>query len=109
MTLLDAAFVRWPIPVAWWDLRVAQMCCSLLLLLLVGYDLWSTGKVYRVTVWASLLLIVLQQLRMPIGRTAHLAGFRYMGPESHPFFRLSAETSSSPLSVKRRKAPRAVG
>lgn len=70
IVLLDAAFVRWPIPVAWWDLQAAQMCCSALLLLLVGYDLWSTGKIHRATLWASLFLIVLQQVRMPLGRTA---------------------------------------
>lgn len=70
ITLLDAAFVRWPIPVAWWDIRVAQMCCCLLLLLLMFYDLWSTGKVHRATLWASVLLIVFQQVRIPIGRSS---------------------------------------
>jgi hypothetical protein len=70
ITLLDAAFVRWPIPVAWWDIRVAQMCCYPLLLLLRCYDLWSTGRVHRATLWASIFLIVLQQVRMPIGQTS---------------------------------------
>ena len=70
ITLLDAAFVRWPMPVAWWDIRVAQMCCYPLLVLLMCYDLWSAGKVHRATLWASVLLIVLQQVRMPIGRTS---------------------------------------
>src|SRR5205807_838877 len=69
ITLLDAAFIRWPIPAAWWDLRMAQMCCYPLLLLLIGYDLWSTGKIQRATLWASAFLIVLQQVRSPIGRT----------------------------------------
>jgi hypothetical protein len=69
ITLLDAAFVRWPVHAAWWKLNVAQMCCYPLLLLLAGYDLWSTGKVYRVTIWASMLLIVQQQVRVPVGRT----------------------------------------
>ena len=70
ITLLDAAFVRWPIPATWWDLRVAQMCCYALLLLLLCYDLWSTGRVHRATLWACVLLVVLQQVRMPIGRTS---------------------------------------
>jgi hypothetical protein len=70
IALLDAAFVRWPIPAPWWDLRVAQMCCYPLLLLVVCYDLWSTGKVHRATLWASMLLIVVQQVRMPIGRSS---------------------------------------
>ena len=69
ITLLDAAFVRWPVPAAWWDLHMAEMCCYLLLLLLIGYDLWFTGKVQRTTLWASVFLIVLQQVRSPVGRT----------------------------------------
>jgi hypothetical protein len=43
-------------PATWRDIRVAQMCCSLLLHLLMCYDLWGTGKVHRVTLWASVLL-----------------------------------------------------
>lgn len=75
ITLLDAAFVRWPIPAAWWNLRVAQMCCYPLLLLLIGYDLWSTGKIQRATLWASVFLIVAQQVRSPIGRTVPWQSF----------------------------------
>jgi len=75
IALLDAAFVRWPIHAAWWDLRVAQMCCYPLLLLLVGYDLWSTRKVHGTTLWASVFLIVLQQVRIPIGRTVPWQSF----------------------------------
>ena len=70
IALLPAAFVRWPIHVSWWDIRVAQMCCYPLLLLVVSYDLWSTGKVHRATVWASMLLIVVQQVRLPVGQTS---------------------------------------
>jgi hypothetical protein len=73
--ILDAAFVRWPVPATWWDLQAAQLCCYVLLLLLVGYDVWSTGKIHRATLWASVFLIVLQQVRMPIGRTAPWQSF----------------------------------
>ena len=75
ITLLDEAFVRWPIPVAWWDIRIAQMCCYSLLLLVMCYDLWSSRKVHRATLWASIFLIVLQQARIPIGRTAFWQSF----------------------------------
>jgi hypothetical protein len=75
ITLLDAAFVRWPIPVPWWNLHAAEMCCYVLLLLLAGYDSWSAGKVHRATLGASLFLIALQQIRMPIGRTAAWQSF----------------------------------
>jgi hypothetical protein len=51
------------------------MCCYSLLLLLIGYDLWSTRKVHRATLWASVFLIVLQQVRIPIGRTVPWQSF----------------------------------
>jgi hypothetical protein len=75
ITLLDAAFIRWPIPATWWGLRAAQMCCYALLLLLICYDLWSTRKVQRVTLWASVFLIVLQQVSSAIGRTVPWLSF----------------------------------
>jgi hypothetical protein len=70
VTILDAAIVRWPIPASWWHLQAAQICSYMFLVLLAGYDLWSTGRIHRVTLWASTLLIVLQEVRIPIGRTA---------------------------------------
>ena len=38
--------------------------------ILVAYDLWSTRKVHRATIWAGAFLIFVQQIRIPIGRTA---------------------------------------
>ncbi|HLN01282.1 MAG TPA: hypothetical protein VK335_18480 [Bryobacteraceae bacterium] len=70
ITLLDAAFVRWPVHVAWWNLQVAQTCAYPLLLAIIGYDFWSSGKVHRVTLWASALLVVEQQARTIVGHTA---------------------------------------
>jgi hypothetical protein len=71
LAILDAAFDRWPIPVAWWDDRVTPLLCIYpLLLLLMGYDWWSTGKIQRVTLWASGFLIVVQQGRDLIGHTS---------------------------------------
>jgi hypothetical protein len=40
------------------------------LLLLVAYDLWSTRKVHRATIWATAFAVVIGQLRVPIGNTA---------------------------------------
>jgi hypothetical protein len=45
------------------------------LLLLVGYDLWSTRKVQRVTIWAGLFVFLADQVRVPIGNTAIWHGF----------------------------------
>ena len=41
------------------------MCCYALLLLLTGYDLWSTRKIHRATFWGSVFLIVLQHGKHP--------------------------------------------
>ena len=39
------------------------------LLLLIAYDLWSIRKVHRATIWATALVVVIGQLRVPIGQT----------------------------------------
>lgn len=70
IVITDAAFVRWPIAVGWWNLQTAQICCYALLLLLAGYDLWSRRKIHRATLWGSLFVVVLMQMRMPIGHAA---------------------------------------
>ncbi len=41
--------------------------CMIFLLLVVGYDLLSLRKVHAATIWGGLFLIVVQQLRVPIG------------------------------------------
>ena len=41
-----------------------------ILALLVGYDLWTRRRVHPVTVWGSLWLILVQEVRVPIGQTA---------------------------------------
>ncbi|HEV3219901.1 MAG TPA: hypothetical protein VGZ48_09020 [Candidatus Acidoferrales bacterium] len=75
ITLLDAAFVRWPAHVPWWDLHIAEMCCFVLLPFIAGYDLWSSGRVQRATLWASVFVIAMQLLRHPIGHTAAWQSF----------------------------------
>ena len=86
-SLLDAGFDRWsifdpyPLPV------VHAVCFFPLLAVLMAYDLWSTGKLQRVTLWASGFLVAVQQLRHPLSHTAvwqafaawaqtHVASFR---------------------------------
>jgi hypothetical protein len=70
IAILDAAFDRWPVPVARWGHCATSFVCVIpLLLLMMGYDYWSTGKVHRATIWASIFLVVLQQLRDPIGHS----------------------------------------
>jgi len=76
LAILDAAFDRWKIPVPWWDDRVTPLLCTFpLLLLLMTYDWWSTGKVQRVTLSATLFLVVVQQGRNLVGYTAAWQSF----------------------------------
>lgn len=68
--LLDAAFDRWsvfdpyPLPV------VNVICFGPLILLTMGYDWWSSGRVQKVTIWSAAFLVAVQQARHPIGYTA---------------------------------------
>jgi len=76
IAILDAAFERWPVPATWWGERSAALLCTTpLLLLIMGYDYWSRGKVYRTTLWASFFVFVLQQVRDPIGHSAPWQSF----------------------------------
>jgi hypothetical protein len=38
--------------------------------MLVAYDLWSTRKLQRTTLWAGAFLVAVEQMALPIGRTA---------------------------------------
>ena len=68
--LLIAAVARWPFAMVYRKPLVATLLTYVFLIILAGYDLWSTRKVHRVTLWASAFLIFVQQIRFPIGQTA---------------------------------------
>jgi hypothetical protein len=56
--------------VGWWGTHATSLLCVLpLLLLIMAYDYLSTGRVLRITLWASLFMIAAQQLRFPLGRS----------------------------------------
>jgi hypothetical protein len=66
--LLIAATARWP----WFHQRSllrATLLCECFLVILIAYDLWSTHKLHRVTLWAGAFLVAVQQLRIPLGHT----------------------------------------
>lgn len=67
--LLLAAIARWPMSLVRGATRAA-IASYIFLLLLAAYDLWSTRRIHRATLWASGFLIFIQQVRLPIGRTA---------------------------------------
>src|SRR5438128_1821798 len=43
---------------------------DIFLLALVPYDLWSTRRIHRATLWSGIFLILIEQSRIPIGKTA---------------------------------------
>ena len=77
-----AAVARWPIPFIQHNpIWVAELCTYGFLVLLLAYDVYSSGKVHRVTIWASAFLIAVQRVRGASGRNGCVARFRYLGAE----------------------------
>jgi len=68
--LLIAAIARWPFAVVHRKPMMAALGSYIFLAILVAYDLWSTRKVHRATLWAGAFLIFVQQIRIPFGKTA---------------------------------------
>ena len=66
--LTDAAFARWPIFRG--HLNEAFLASYVLIAVLAAYDLWSTHRIHRATLWAGALVIFVHQVSLPIGRTA---------------------------------------
>jgi len=70
IALLIAAIARWPFAIFLGKPIAAGLFSYVFLLMLVAYDLWSIRKVHRATLWAGIFLIIVQQIRVPIGMTA---------------------------------------
>jgi FtsH-binding integral membrane protein len=68
--VLLAAIARFHVPWLFHNPAHAAIASYAFLLMLVAYDLWSTRKVHRATIWAGAFLIFIQQIRLPIGKTA---------------------------------------
>jgi FtsH-binding integral membrane protein len=70
VALMIAAIARWPFPLLFGNPLAAALVSYLFLLMLMAYDLWSTHKIHRATIWASAFLIFVQQVRFPMAQTA---------------------------------------
>lgn len=68
--LMIAPIARWPVAMVHRKPFMASFFAEIFVVILVAYDLWSMRKVHRATLWGGLFLIVVQQLRVPIGQTA---------------------------------------
>jgi hypothetical protein len=75
--LTRAAFFRWHLPILFRQIYPAYAATYVLLLLLAAYDLWSTRKINRATMWGSLFLIVMGQLTRLIGPSAPWHAFAH--------------------------------
>jgi hypothetical protein len=67
--LLIAAVSRWPFAFVNNKVLIATLISDSVGLLPAAYDLFSTGKLHRATLWAGISLIVAQQIRIPIAQT----------------------------------------
>jgi FtsH-binding integral membrane protein len=68
--LMGAAIYRLPMHWVHARLHVVSLMVYVFLAILIAYDLWSTRKVNRATVWASLFVILIEETRMPLATTA---------------------------------------
>src|SRR5882762_3492605 len=62
IALLTAPIARLPFDLVHRKPPMAHLASYIFLLLLVAYDLWSTRKVHRATLWAGGFLIFMQQI-----------------------------------------------
>jgi hypothetical protein len=69
-SLMIAAIARLPITFIYRNAPIAGPLSDIFLFALIAYDLWSTRKIHRATFWSGIFLILVQQLRIPIGKTA---------------------------------------
>ena len=70
ISLMDAPTGRPPFAAITAHPFLGSTFVAIFLLLLVAYDLWSTRKVHRATIWAGLFVLIAQQLQVPLGNTA---------------------------------------
>jgi len=75
ITLMEAAINRWPFAIIERAPFMVDVFAYTFVLLLVAYDLWSMRSVHHATIWGGLFLVVMQQLELPIGKTAVWQGF----------------------------------
>jgi FtsH-binding integral membrane protein len=69
-SLLIAAVARWHVPFIFHNPFLAGLASDIFLVILVGYDLWSTRRIHRATLWASIYMLIIQQIRYPIAASA---------------------------------------
>ena len=64
-----AAISRWPFPWLYRNVDRATLVSFIFIVALALYDLWSTHKIHRATLWGSLFVILIEESRDMIGAT----------------------------------------
>jgi len=59
----------WPIPSLFHNLPFATRCSHVFFLPIVLYDLWSTRRFHRVTLWSSAFLVSVFEVRFLVAKT----------------------------------------
>jgi hypothetical protein len=67
--MLGAAIGRWPFNYLTGGHLAGDFSLFAFLFLLMGYDLWSTHKIQRVTLVGSLIIMFVVEASVPIGMT----------------------------------------
>jgi FtsH-binding integral membrane protein len=67
--MMVAAIARWPFDFVYRNVGRAALISCLVIVALALYDLWSTHKIHRATLWGGLAIILVQQSRETIGAT----------------------------------------
>lgn len=68
--IMVAAIARLPFAFSQRKNPIDGALSDIFLLALIAYDLWSTRKIHRATLWSGIFLVVVQQSRIPLGKTA---------------------------------------
>lgn len=69
IALARAAISRWPIAFVFHNQVRAILISYVFVVLLLAYDIWSMRKVHRATLWATVLLLSVHLIRIPIGQS----------------------------------------
>ena len=75
IALLAAATVRWPLAMMQRKPFMMDVFVYLFLVPIILYDLWVMRRVHKATIWGSVFLIVLHQIRVPLAFTAPWQAF----------------------------------
>lgn len=68
--IVRAAFNRWHIPILFHQFYAAYAATYIFVLLLAAYDLWSSRRIHRATMYGGVFLIFMGQMTRFIGPTA---------------------------------------